>query len=563
MSDARRYSFILLFLVLALYIAPLGMRPMFVPDESRYAEVPREMIASGDWVSPHLNGLRYFEKPALGYWVTAASIMVFGENNFAIRLPSALSVALTAFFIFSIVAGSGAKKDETSAPLAALVFLTSLEVYAVGTFCVLDSLLYCFITGTMASFYLASIAAPGSRQEKKYLLLAGISCGLAFLTKGFLAFAVPILAIVPFLLSKRRFADILRMAWLPLVTAILVALPWSILIHLREPQFWHYFFWHEHVHRFLANHAQHRESPWYFFLIAPPMFLPWIFLVPAAVAGLFSKEGAAETGKRRISPLSSFCICWFIFPFLFFSVSNGKLLTYILPCFPPMAILMSLGLQRVLNKGRVRSFQLGTIGAALFHGALLAAIIALLIATQLFEFNISLPENPIWKWLMAANVLAVMVLFFITAIRSRQGSRKILLFGLAPVLFLFLANFIMPDLTLETKAPVLLLKRHEKDVTPNSVIFAGEKSLLAACWYYKRNDIYIVEAAGELKFGLEFDQSSPRLIDVAQVSRFIAEHPGKSVLIASVKNYEKWKKLLPAPSLLDNNGAKGYVFVKY
>ena len=167
MSDARRYSFILLFLVLALYIAPLGMRPMFVPDESRYAEVPREMIASGDWASPHLNGLRYFEKPALGYWVTAASIMVFGENNFAIRLPSALSVALTAFFIFSIVAGSGAKKDETSAPLAALVFLTSLEVYAVGTFCVLDSLLSCFITGTMASFYLASIAAPGSRQEKK------------------------------------------------------------------------------------------------------------------------------------------------------------------------------------------------------------------------------------------------------------------------------------------------------------------------------------------------------------------------------------------------------------
>jgi 4-amino-4-deoxy-L-arabinose transferase len=562
MSDARRYSLIVLFLVLVLYIAPLGVRPMFVPDESRYAEVPREMIASGDWVSPHLNGLRYFEKPALGYWVTAASIMVFGENNFAIRLPSALSVALTAFFIFSI-AGTESKKDETSAPLAALVFLTSLEVYAVGTFCVLDSLLSCFITGTMAGFYLASIAAPGSRQEKKYLLLTGIFCGLAFLTKGFLAFAVPILAIVPYLLSQRRFADIVRMAWLPLLTAILVALPWSILIHLREPQFWNFFFWNEHVHRFLASDAQHSESPWYFFLVAPPMFLPWIFLVPAAVTGLFSKESAAGTGKRSIPPLISFCICWFIFPFLFFSVSNGKLLTYILPCFPPMAILMSLGLHRVLNKGRFRSFQLGTIGAALLYSALLAAIIALLIATQLFEFNISLPENPDWKWLMAANGLAVMVIFFIAAIRSTQGSQKILLFGLAPVLFLFLANFIMPDLTLETKAPVLLLKRHEKDVTADSIIFASEKSLQSACWYFKRNDIYMVESAGELGYGLEFDQSASRLLDVAQVSRFIAEHPGRCVLIASVKNYDKWKKFLPAPSLLDNNGAKGYVFVKY
>lgn len=551
-----------LLLILALYIVPLGARPMFVPDEARYAEVPREMIASGDWVSPHLNGLRYFEKPALGYWATAGSIMLFGANNFAIRLPSALSVALTAFIIL-VITGSEAKKDETSAPLAALIFLTSLEVYAVGTFCVLDSLLAFFLTGTMASFYLASIATPGSRQEKKYLMFSGIFCGLAFLTKGFLAFAVPILAIVPFLLTQRRFADIFRMAWLPMLTALLVALPWSVLIHLREPQFWHYFFWIEHVQRFLAENAQHKKTFWYFFLSAPPMFLPWIFLVPAAVTGLFSNTVANRTAKRDISPLASFCICWFIFPFLFFSVSNGKLLTYILPCFPPFAILLSLGLHRVLKRGRFRSFQLGTITATLLHGALLVAIIAFLSATHFFGFDIALPENRIWKWLMAVNGLFVMVLFFIAAIRSRKVSQKILLFGLAPVLILFLANFIMPDLTLESKAPVLLLKRHEKDVTPASIIFSGEKTVQAACWYYKRNDIYMVESAGELEYGLEYDQSGSRLLKLKEVSRLIAEHPGRSVLIASVKHYENWKKFLPAPSLLDNSGVKGYVFVKY
>ena len=562
MSAARKYSFIVLFLVLALYIAPLGVRPMFVPDESRYAEVPREMIASGDWVSPHLNGLRYFEKPALGYWATAASIMVFGENNFAIRLPSALSVALTAFIILGIAACE-AKKDETTAPLAALIFLTSLEVYAVGTFCVLDSLLSFFLTGTMAAFYLANTATPGSRQEKKYLIFSGIFCGLAFLTKGFLAFAVPILAIVPFLLSQRRFADIFRMAWLPLLTALLVALPWSVLIHLREPQFWHYFFWNERVQRFLAENAQHKKPFWYFFLSAPPMFLPWILLVPTAVTGLFSYTSTNGTGKRDISPLVSFCICWFVFPFLFFSVSNGKLLTYILPCFPPFAILLSLGLHRILSKGRFRSFQLGAISAVLLYGALLVAIIALLFATHFFGFTIALPENRIWKWLMAANGLFVMVLFFIAAVRSRKASRKILLFGLAPVLILFLANFIMPDLTLESKAPVLLLKRHEKDVTPASIIFSGEKTVQAACWYYKRNDIYMVESAGELAYGLEHDQSVSRLLDVQEVSRLIAQNPGRCVLIASVKHYENWEKFLPAPSLLDNSGAKGYVFVKY
>lgn len=551
-----------LLLIVALYIVPLGVRPMFVPDEARYAEVPREMIASGDWVSPHLNGLRYFEKPAPGYWATAGSIMLFGANNFAIRLPSALSVALTAFIILGMAA-SEAKKDETSAPLAALIFLTSLEVYAMGTFCVLDNLLASFLTGIMAGFYLASTAAPGSRQEKKYLLFSGIFCGLAFLTKGFLAFAVPILVIVPFLLSQRRFADIFRMAWLPLLTALLVALPWSILIHLREPQFWHYFFWNEHVHRFLASNAQHKKSFWYFFLIAPPMFLPWIFLVPAAVTGLFSKTGALGTDKGRISPLISFCICWFVFPFLFFSVSNGKLLTYILPCFPPLAILISLGLHRALSQGRFRSFQLGTMAATLLYGALLVAIIILLVATHFFGFSIALPENRIWKWLMAANGLFVMVLFFIGAMRTRKVSQKILLFGLAPVLILFLANFIMPDQTLESKAPVLLLKRHEKDVTPDSVILAGEKPLQAVCWYYKRNDIYMVESAGELRYGLEFEQSASRFLTVAQLRGFIADRPGRCVLIASVNNYEEWEKFLPTPSLLDNSGAKGYVFVKY
>lgn len=562
MSSTRSYGLLVLLLIVALYIVPLGARPMFVPDESRYAEVPREMIASGNWVSPHLNGLRYFEKPALGYWAIAGSIMVFGENNFAIRLPSALSVALTALFILGIAAGE-AKNDETIAPLAALIFLTSLEVYALGTFCLLDNLLCFFLTGTMVNFYRASTAAPGSRQEKIYLMFSGIFCGLAFLTKGFLAFAVPVLTIAPFLLIQRRFADIFRMAWLPLLTALLVALPWSVLIHLREPQFWHYFFWNEHVHRFLADNAQHKKPFWYFFLSAPPMFLPWIFLVPAAVTGLFSTTAAARTKKNPISPLITFCICWFVFPFLFFSAANGKLLTYILPCFPPFAILMSLGLHRVLNRGRFRSFQLGTAGAALFYGALLAAIIAFLSATRFFGFDIALPENRIWKWLMAANGLFVMVLFFIAAFRSRKASRKILFFGLAPVLILFLANFIMPDLTLESKAPVLLLKRHKKDVATESIIFSDEKAVQAVCWYYKRNDIYMVDSVGELGYGLAHDQSGARLLEAQEVSRLIAEHPGRCVLIASVKHYEDLKKFLPAPSLLDNSGAKGYVFIKY
>ncbi len=95
----RRYALLLFLFFLLAYILPLGARSLFVPDEVRYAEIPREMIATGDWVVPHLDGVRYFEKPVLGYWVHAGSLLLFGENNFAVRLPSALAVGLSAWLI--------------------------------------------------------------------------------------------------------------------------------------------------------------------------------------------------------------------------------------------------------------------------------------------------------------------------------------------------------------------------------------------------------------------------------------------------------------------------------
>ncbi|MBI5558447.1 MAG: phospholipid carrier-dependent glycosyltransferase [Deltaproteobacteria bacterium] len=563
MTAQKKYGFTVLVLVAFLYILPLGVRPMFVPDESRYAEIPREMIATGNWVSPHLNAIRYFEKPVFGYWATAASLMAFGENNFAIRFPSALSVALSALFIFWLVSKE-AREDETTAPLAALIFITTLEVYAVGTFCVLDSLLSFFITGTMAFFYLATLSPSGSGKEKKSLLLAGIFCGLAFLTKGFLAFIVPVLAIVPYLLSQRRFADILRMAWLPLLAALLVTLPWSILIHQREPEFWNFFFWNEHVRRFLAHDAQHRESFWYFFLISPPMFLPWIFLAPAAGLGLFVKAHPGEPARKKHTPLITYCLCWLICPFLFFSVSSGKLLTYILPCFPPFAILLAAGLQRLFKKGGSRSFQLGATGAVITSALFFIAIIAILIATRLLGIDITLlPENPSWKWLTAANGLLMMMLFLIVSIRSKEGSRKIFLFGLAPACLLFAANFIMPDLTLEKKAPDLLLKRHHQEVTADSLIFSSEETAPNTCWNFKRDNVYLVDSPGELEFGVQFADAKSKLVDLSQARRLIERNQGKAILIATAKDYEQWQKQLPEPALLDNNGEKGYVFVKF
>jgi 4-amino-4-deoxy-L-arabinose transferase len=129
--DMKRSVLCVFALFLFLYIASLGFRPIMIPDEARYAEIPREMIASGDWIVPRLNGLPYFEKPVLGYWLNALSILLFGENAFAIRFPSALAAGLTALLLFLMVRRSAG--GHRLAILAALVFLTCLEVFAVGT----------------------------------------------------------------------------------------------------------------------------------------------------------------------------------------------------------------------------------------------------------------------------------------------------------------------------------------------------------------------------------------------------------------------------------------------
>jgi|GEM_PF-3806075 len=291
-----------------IYIVPLGIRPMVIPDETRYAEVPREMVASGDWVVPRLNGLRYFEKPILGYWLNGAAMLLFGENAFAVRFPSAMAVGLSSLLVFLLVrkfeGGHGASV------LAAVGLFTSVEVYGVGIFNVLDNLLSLFITAGMVSFFFAHMEAK-PRRRLGFLALFGLSCGLAFLTKGFVAFAVPVVAVVPFMIWERRWKDLFKAPWLPMVVAVLVALPWAVMIHIREPNFWHYFFWTEHIKRFLSDNAQHAEPFWF--------FMPFILGGGTALDRPFSCSDVRGETDRLQSPSRSVCclLVRFPVPFLF------------------------------------------------------------------------------------------------------------------------------------------------------------------------------------------------------------------------------------------------------
>lgn len=533
---------------LLVYVVQLGVRPFAIPDESRYAEIPREMIASGDWVSPKLVGIRYFEKPVLGYWLNAISMSLFGQNRFAARLPVAAAAGLSALLVFIMLR----RRSARTGLIAAGVLLSCILFFVIGVFSVLDGPLTLFTTGTMVFFFLAW-SEPATGRRVALLAACGVFCGLSFLTKGFLALVIPVIVVVPFLAWEKRWKDYLVMPWIPALAALLVALPWCILVALREPDFWHYFFWVEHVDRFLnPGAAQHPEPFWYFVPILAGGALPWTTLFPAAAVGL-GKAGIKDS-------LIRYCICWVLFPFLFFSASSGKLGTYILPCFPPLAILLAIGLEKYFDSGNRRLFN---VAAGLTGACIVLATIALLViqTTGILGFRIYASDE-IGKCLpVAVGLLAWAVLAGISA-RVQDWRHKIALFCVGPMLFYAGTHSAMSREMEKEKAPESFLTSNARIILPGSILVSDDYVGPAVCWFFKRSDILLVGEGGELKYGLtNYPDAAGRLLSVEKLSELTANSGRDIVLIVDIDRFNKFKDALPPAETtrIDN----GFVMLRY
>ena len=343
----KNFLLIALFFVFA-YVIPSITRPMMRPDEFRYGEIPAEMIERGDYTTPRLLGGLYFEKPPLGYWITAGAIRVFGRTPFAVRFMSLLGAAGAAILIAEWVRQS--RRDNRLAALAAILYLGCGLIYGLGTFGVLDSLLSCFTTGTLGCLFLALEERHFSRRRVFFSLLAGVFAGLAFLTKGFIAFAIPALTAVLYLAVERRWREFLLLPPLVLPGIVAVALPWALRIHAAEPDFWRYFVIEEHWRRFTDGSDQH-PAPWW---VLTPILIGGSF--PAAL--MLAAALDAERDRWRLlvrQPLVRFALAGVVMPLVFFSASRGKLATYIAPCYAPLAVLMASAIAVGLD-GRKRVF---------------------------------------------------------------------------------------------------------------------------------------------------------------------------------------------------------------
>lgn len=537
-------------LFLLLYIIPLGARPLTMPDETRYAEIAREMIASGDWVVIRLDGLLHFEKPVMGYWLKAVSILLFGENNFAVRLPSALSTGITALMIFFIMIKFGG--DFFAGFFAAGAFLVSPISFGIGTYNNLDSIITLFVTGSMVSFFL-SFAETDFAKRRMYLVLCGVFLGMGFLTKGLVALVVPLVSIVPFLIWERRLGEFIRLSWLPFAVALAVVLPWSVMIHLKENDFWSFFIWAAHFERFVSAEAPHSNPFYYYLPVLLISGLPLSFLLPASIFGL--KE------KRLGDPFVRFALCWLIFPFIFFSASHGKIITYLLPFYPPFVILITAGLVKYLEGGKTRAFSIGVTFLATFIG-LIAATFAL---SGVIDFNgyKLYSEGETFKLIFVIAGLLLWAVLCVLAVRESNLQKKLTLFVVAPLLFLFSTHFVMPDFFNERKAMGEFLIGHSSEIHPETEIVTYGQPISPVCWYYKRDDVRFIISITKKPFGLRYGDTRDRLLSRRKFKQLIEEDGGKNnvVLVMKVEDYERFGKRFPKAVSVDANGS--FVFVRF
>ncbi len=346
----RREKLTYLFLWAVLGLLPLFLRPLWEPDEARYAEIPREMLATHDWLTPRLNGVLYFEKPPLQYWMSAVSIKLFGHQDWAARLPLAFAAAILLWCAWRLAKRLGARSPIWAAVMAA----TTILGFIVGQILTLDAL---FSALTVLTFVAAVEAVATKRaggQPRKWLMVEFAALGLAFLTKGLAAVVLPGGA----LLLSLAFAQgdpllrraILRTLFDPLgwLVAAVIAAPWFILVDRANPGHATFFFVHEHFARFLTHeHArQGSNNPMldklYFVGILLVGLLPWL---SASIVGLrrgwtFARAAGpeSETGglHRWLVGATWLAFAW---PFVFFSLSGSKLPPYILPVVVPLMAL--------------------------------------------------------------------------------------------------------------------------------------------------------------------------------------------------------------------------------
>ena len=332
---------VLVLAVLAAWFGALGLRELLPADEGRYAQMAREMAASGDWVTIRYNGLKYFEKPPFHLWMSAMAFDLFGVGVWQARLW----VAVSGLLGVAVMALACARWWGGQTGLACALVMLAMPLWTLGAqFNSLDMGVAAALAVVLAAFMHAQHPEAGISTRRRWMLLAWAAMGLAVLTKGLIGIVLPGLVLVLYTLWCRDWPLWRRLHLSAGVCVFaLVTVPWFALVSVRNPEFLHFFFIQEHFQRYTTT-MHRRDNPWWFFI---PLIvlgcLPWLGLTWSTIKRVAAQVHPAARGGLQVERL---LVVWAVAIFLFFSASGSKLPGYILPVLPALAALLALGLSR-------------------------------------------------------------------------------------------------------------------------------------------------------------------------------------------------------------------------
>jgi len=495
----RAREFLVLTVVLCVFfLFMLGNRPLSVPDEGRYVEIPREMVSTGDYLTPRLNGVKYFEKPALFYWLEAFSIKLFGLHEFSLRLWPAL-FAVTG--CLSVYLAGGRLYGRKSGLFAAVVLATSLLYYAMSRAILLDMPVSILLCISLLSFLLGTHETPGIKRRMLMWSFYAFAA-LAVLTKGLIGLLIPAMVIGAWILFLGEWRILRSMyIWSGAALFLLISAPWHIMIGTANPDFFDFYFVREHFQRYLTKIEHHYEPPWFFIPVLAGGLFPWsAFLIQAITHSMPS-----SWRERHEHRDAFFLALWAGLVFLFFSASGSKLVPYILPVLPPLAILIGRYLAGAWDRRDFPGLRAGYAALAFTALALAAAFIAL---PRLW----SAPEA---RALGAAPAVLGTILIAGAALTWLMAGRRgthAALYSLAACFAVFLLVMNAYSSRLDTRSVKSLALTLRPLLRPGDAV-AAYKTYYQDLPVYLERRITVVDWRGELRFGTTIEDTGQWMID--------------------------------------------------
>lgn len=488
--DSPRTLWIIAISFLLIWFYMLGARTLVPTDEGRYAEMAREMVSTGDWITLRLNGIKYFEKPPLQAWMNALTFELFGLGDWQARLWTGLCGLLG----IALVAHTGRRVFSRRVGMnAALVLGSSLMWAAASHYNSLDLGVAAMMAMALCGLLLGQRDGANSIEQRNGMLMCWIGMALAVMTKGLIGIVLPggVLFVYTFVSRDWSIWKRLHMGKGLLIFFAIVS-PWFILVALKNPEHPHFFFIHEHLQRFTSNVHKRYQPPYFFVAVLVLGILPWLGLL---LQGLWSGVKAERPGFQPKKML----LVWTLFIFVFFSVSNSKLIGYILPIFPSLALLIACQLET----SSTRSFRfaaslfaivgIGGIVFSLLAPAKIAAMSAPAIETALNEAFV--------PWLIAASALVCLGGFAAIVLATRHKDSALIVMAVSG----FIAGQILMlgyEPWGQYRAGLQHVKAIQAELTPDTPLYSVGQYEQCLPFYLGRT-LTLVEFPDELAFGLE------------------------------------------------------------